>query len=62
MIKKGAAKMAIIVHENIQERLDDYFERRLRNYEIIMPPIPQKPKIVTQDNHEQKKKRQKKDH
>ena len=39
--------MAIIVHENITERLDDYLERRLRNYEVITPPIPRKPKIVT---------------
>ena len=39
--------MAIIVHENITERLDDYLERRLRNYEVITPPIPKKPKIVT---------------
>lgn len=39
--------MAIIVHENITERLDDYLERRLRNHEVITPPIPKKPKIVT---------------
>lgn len=25
----------IIVHKNTQERLDDYLERRLRNYEVI---------------------------
>lgn len=35
--------MAIIVHENITEQLDDYLERRLRNYEVITPPIPKKP-------------------
>lgn len=40
----------IIVHENTQERLDDYLEHRLRNYEIITPPIPKKPEIVTQDD------------
>ena len=38
--------MAIIVHENITERLDDYLERRLRNYEVITPPIPRKPKML----------------
>lgn len=43
--------MAIIVHENMQERLDDYLERRLRNYEVITPPIPKKPEIVTEDDH-----------
>lgn len=51
--------MAIIVHENTQERLDDYLERRLRNYEIITPPIPEKPKIVTKDDQNRKKKHQK---
>ena len=39
--------MAIIVHENITERLDDYLERGLRNYDVITPPSPRKPKIVT---------------
>lgn len=47
--------MAIIVHENMQERLDDYLERRLRNYEVITPPIPKKPEIVTEYDHRKKK-------
>lgn len=51
--------MAIIVHENITERLDDYLERRLRNYEVITPPIPDKPKIVTSDDDKKKKHNQK---
>ena len=51
----------IIVHENTQERLDDYLEHRLRNYEIITP-IPKKPEIVTQDDHKQKNRKQKRDH
>ncbi|EFD99141.1 hypothetical protein AAA431_05835 [Lactobacillus crispatus] len=52
----------IIVHENTQERLDDYLEHRLRNYEIITPPIPKKPEIVTQDDHKQKNRKPKRDH
>ncbi len=52
----------IIVHENTQERLDDHLEHRLRNYEIITPPIPKKPEIVTQDDHKQKNRKQKRDH
>ena len=48
--------MAIIVHEDITQRLDDYLERRLRNYEVITPPIPKKPEAVTIDNDEKKKK------
>lgn len=52
--------MAIIVHENTTGRLDDYLERRLRNYEVITPPIPKKPQIVTVDD-DKKKKRHKKD-
>lgn len=47
--------MAIIVHENITERLDDYLERRLRNYEVITPPIPKKPKIVTISKDDKKR-------
>lgn len=50
----------IIVHENTQERLDDYLEHRLHNYEIITPPIPKKPEIVTQDDHKQKNRKTKK--
>ena len=52
--------MTIIVHENMSERLDDYLERRLRNYEVITPPIPKKPEIVTLDD-DKKKKHHKKD-
>lgn len=52
--------MAIIVHENTTERLDDYLERRLRNYEVITPPIPKKPQIVTIVD-DKKKKHHKKD-
>ena len=51
-----------IVHETTQERLYDYLEHRLRNYEIITPPIPKKPEIVTQDDHKQKNRKQKRDH
>lgn len=51
----------IIVHENTQERLDDYLEHRLHNYEIITPPIPKKPEIVTQDDHKQKNRKPKRD-
>lgn len=53
--------MTIIVHENMSERLDDYLERRLRNYEVITPPIPKKPEIVT-INDDKKKKYHKKNH
>ncbi len=52
--------MTIIVHENTTERLDDYLERRLRNYQVI-PPIPKKPEIVTVDDNKKKKKHHKKD-
>ena len=48
--------MAIIVHEDITQRLDDYLERRLRNYEVITPPIPKKPEVVTIDDDAKKKK------
>ena len=48
--------MAIIVHEEITQRLDDYLERRLRNYEVITPPIPKKPEVVTIDDDDKKKK------
>ena len=47
--------MAIIVHEDITQRLDDYLERRLRNYEVITPPIPKKPEVVTIDDDDKKK-------
>ena len=48
--------MAITVHEEITQRLDDYLERRLRNYEVITPPIPKKPEVVTIDDDDKKKK------
>lgn len=51
--------MAIIVHEDITQRLDDYLERRLRNYEVITPPIPKKPEVVTIDDEDKKKKHKK---
>lgn len=51
--------MAIIVHEDITQRLDDYLERRLRNYEVITPPIPKKPEVVTIDDVDKKKKHKK---
>lgn len=53
--------MAIIVHENMTQRMDDYLERRLRNYEVITPPIPEKPKIITLDDEAKDKKKHKKD-
>ncbi|MDH5100142.1 hypothetical protein OQI87_03065 [Lactobacillus kefiranofaciens] len=46
--------MTIIIHENMTQRLDDYLERRLRNYEVITPPIPKRPKIITIDNKKDK--------
>lgn len=49
--------MTIIVHENIGKEL----ERRLRNYEVITPPIPKKPEIVTLEDDDKKKKHHKKD-
>ncbi len=51
--------MAIIVHEEITQRLDDYLERRLRNYEVITPSIPKKPEVVTIDDDDKKKKHKK---
>ncbi|WP_220022870.1 hypothetical protein [Lactobacillus helveticus] len=51
--------MAVIVHEDITQRLDDYLEKRLRNYEVITPPIPKKPEVVTIDNDDKKKKHKK---
>ena len=51
--------MAIIVHEETTQRLDDYLERRLRNYEVITPPIPKKPEVVTIDDDDKKKKHKK---
>lgn len=51
--------MTIIVHENIGKELDDYLERRLR--EVITPPIPKKPEIVTLEDDDKKKKHHKKD-
>lgn len=51
--------MAIIVYEDITQRLDDYLERRLRNYEVITPPIPKKPEVVTIDDNDKKKKHKK---
>ena len=53
--------MTIIVHENIGKELDDYLERRLRNYEVITPPIPKKPEIVTLEDNDKKKHPPKKD-
>ena len=53
--------MTIIVHENIGKELDDYLERLLRNYEVITPPIPKKPEIVTLEDDDKKKKHHKKD-
>ena len=53
--------MTIIVHENIGKELDDYLECRLRNYEVITPPIPKKPEIVTLEDNDKKKKHHKKD-
>lgn len=51
--------MAVIVHEDITLRLDDYLEKRLRNYEVITPPIPKKPEVVTIDDDDKKKKHKK---
>ena len=51
--------MAVIVHEDITQRLDDYLEKRLRNYEVITPPIPKKPEVDTFDDDEKKKKHKK---
>ncbi|NRO10685.1 hypothetical protein [Lactobacillus helveticus] len=51
--------MAVIVHEDITQRLDNYLEKRLRNYEVITPPIPKKPKVVTIDDDDKKKKHKK---
>ena len=45
----------------IGKELDDYLERRLRNYEVITPPIPKKPEIVTLEDDDKKKKHHKKD-
>lgn len=53
--------MAIIVHENMTQRLDDYLERRLRNYEVITSPIPKKPKIITIEDNDKKDKHHKKE-
>lgn len=47
--------MTIIVHENIGKELDDYLERRLRNYEVITPPIPKKPEIVTLEDDDKRR-------
>ena len=44
------------MHEDITQRLDDFLERRLRNYEVIPPPIPKKPEVVTIDDDDKKKK------
>ncbi|WP_180752778.1 hypothetical protein [Lactobacillus helveticus] len=51
--------MAVIVHEDITQRLDDYLEKRLRNYEVITPPIPKKPEVVTIDDDDKKRKHKK---
>lgn len=51
--------MAVIVHEDITQRLDDYLEKRLRNYEVITPPIPKKQEVVTIDDDDKKKKHKK---
>ena len=53
--------MSIIVYENIEKALDDFLEGRLRNYEVITPPIPKKPEIVTLEDDDKKKKHHKKD-
>ena len=47
--------MAIIVHENVEAQFNDYLERHLRNYEVIVPPVPKKPEIVTIDDSKKKK-------
>lgn len=50
--------MAVIIHENFEERLDDYLEKSLRNYEAIAPPLPKKPEIVTIEEKKKKGKQQ----
>lgn len=51
--------MAVIVHEDITQQLDKYLEKRLRNYEVITPPIPKKPEIIMIDDDDKKKKHKK---
>lgn len=51
--------MSIIVHEYTLQQLDEYLQKRLRNYECITPPLPKKPEIVTIDDEHKKKKRKK---